>query len=110
MWGDEQVCTNGEGCRKRRPIISKESDQVRTGSQNLRKETFKKEVKCKLGQLLKGDSQKKVMSASLVLSTVSGTSLMFIQYIMNVSTITWKSDKEKSFLNGIREQGDDLKG
>ena len=100
----------GKDVEREDQLLAKESNQVRTGSQNLRKETFKKEVKCKLGQLLKGDSQKKVMSASLVLSTVSGTSLMFIQYIMNVSTITWKSDKEKSFLNGIREQGDDLKG
>lgn len=100
----------GKDVEREDQLLAKESDQVRTGSQNLRKETFKKEVKCKLGQLLKGDSQKKVMSVSFVLSTVSGTSLIFIQYIMNVSTIIWKSDEEKSLLNGIREKGDDLKG
>ena len=100
----------GKDTEREDQLLAKESDQVRIGSQNLRKETFKKEVKCKLGQLLKGNSQKKVMSASFVLSTVLGTSLVFIQYSMNVSTITWKSDKEKSLLNGIRKQGEDLKG
>ena len=100
----------GKDTEREDQLLAKESDQVRIGSQNIRKETFKKEVKCKLGQLLKGNSQKKGMSASFVLSTVLGTSLVFIQYSMNVSTITWKSDKEKSLLNGIRKQGEDLKG
>ena len=78
----------GKDIEREDQLLAKESDQVRTGSQNLRKETFKKEVKCKLGQLLKGNSQKKFMSASFVLSTVLGTSLVFIQCSMNVSTIT----------------------
>lgn len=78
----------GKDVEREDQLLAKESDQVRTGSQSLRKETFRKEVKCKLGELLKGDSQKKVMSAPFALSTVSGTSLMFIQYIMNVSTMT----------------------
>ena len=60
----------GKDTEREDQLLAKESDQVRIGSQNLRKETFKKEVKCKLGQLLKGNSQKKVMRASFVLSTV----------------------------------------
>lgn len=31
-------------------VLEKEQDQERIGSQNLREETFKMEVKCKLGQ------------------------------------------------------------
>ena len=34
MWGDEQVCTSGEGCRKRRPIISK---RIRPGKNRVSK-------------------------------------------------------------------------
>ena len=40
----------GKDVEREDQVLEKEPDQVRTGSQNLREETFKKEVKCKLGQ------------------------------------------------------------
>lgn len=40
----------GKDVEREDQVLEKEQDQERIGSQNLREETFKMEVKCKLGQ------------------------------------------------------------